>query len=81
MTNIGGQLDVKHVARVTHEEHYGLEKAKERILEYIAVRRPRRQDEAAILCRRPAGHRQDYRWGLIAKALGVSSCMSPRQCA
>ncbi len=32
-------LDVKHAAQVLDDYHYGLPKAKERILEYIAVRR------------------------------------------
>ncbi len=32
-------LDVKHVEQVLESRHYGLPKAKERILEYIAVRR------------------------------------------
>jgi ATP-dependent Lon protease len=32
-------LDISHVARVLDEQHYGLPKAKDRILEYIAVRR------------------------------------------
>lgn len=32
-------LDVKEVARVLDEDHYGLEKVKERILEHIAVRK------------------------------------------
>jgi ATP-dependent Lon protease len=32
-------LDVKHVEEVLESRHYGLPKAKERILEYIAVRR------------------------------------------
>jgi ATP-dependent Lon protease len=32
-------LDVKHVEKVLESRHYGLPKAKERILEYIAVRR------------------------------------------
>ena len=32
-------LDIKHVAEVLESRHYGLPKAKERILEYIAVRR------------------------------------------
>ena len=32
-------LDVPHAAKVLDQQHYGLPKAKERILEYIAVRR------------------------------------------
>ncbi len=32
-------LDIAHAAKVLEEEHYGLSKAKERILEHIAVRR------------------------------------------
>ncbi len=31
-------LDIQHVAEVLDSQHYGLEKAKERILEYIAVK-------------------------------------------
>ncbi len=31
-------LDIKHVSRVLNKKHFGLDKAKERILEYIAVR-------------------------------------------
>ena len=32
------QLDIKEAARILDEDHYGLEKIKERILEYLAVR-------------------------------------------
>jgi ATP-dependent Lon protease len=32
------QLDIKAAARILDEDHYGLEKIKERILEYLAVR-------------------------------------------
>jgi ATP-dependent Lon protease len=32
------QLDIKAAARILDEDHYGLEKVKERILEYLAVR-------------------------------------------
>src|ERR671931_264777 len=34
--------DLKHAESVLHEDHYGLEKIKDRILEFLAVRRPRR---------------------------------------
>jgi ATP-dependent Lon protease len=32
------ELDIKHVSKVLDQKHHGLDKAKERILEYIAVR-------------------------------------------
>src|SRR5687767_3729567 len=32
------QLDIKEAARILDEDHYGLEKVKERILEYLSVR-------------------------------------------
>jgi len=32
------QLDIKEAAKILEEDHYGLEKVKERILEYLAVR-------------------------------------------
>jgi ATP-dependent Lon protease len=32
------QLDIKEAARILEEDHYGLDKVKERILEYLAVR-------------------------------------------
>jgi ATP-dependent Lon protease len=44
-------LDVRHVATVLDDEHYGLDKAKERILEHIAVRKlaPHKM-KSPILC-------------------------------
>jgi len=44
-------LDVTHAARIFDQYHYGLRKAKDRILEYIAVRslKPKRQKQP-ILC-------------------------------
>ncbi len=44
-------LDVKHAARILERDHYGLKKAKERILEYIAVRSLKpKKDRQPILC-------------------------------
>jgi len=44
-------LDVHHASLVLSEDHYGLEKAKERILEYIAVRtRAPEKHRQPILC-------------------------------
>ena len=35
----GEQIDVPHARQILDQDHYGLEKIKDRILEYIAVRR------------------------------------------
>jgi ATP-dependent Lon protease len=46
-------LDLKHAAAVLEREHFGLPKAKERILEYIAVRKLAAENErvrSPILC-------------------------------
>ncbi len=54
-------LDVKHAAKILDRDHYGLKKAKERILEYIAVRSLKpKKDRQPILCFvGPARNRQD----------------------
>lgn len=44
------QLDIKTAARILEEKHYGLEKVKERILEYIAVRKLSENMRSPILC-------------------------------
>jgi ATP-dependent Lon protease len=45
------RLDVKHAESVLNERHYGLAKAKERILEHIAVRKLKGNDSRSpILC-------------------------------
>lgn len=44
------QLDIKKAARILEEKHYGLEKVKERILEYIAVRKLSENMRSPILC-------------------------------
>ena len=43
-------FDLKHVATVLNKDHYGLEKVKERILEYLAVRALNSQSHGPILC-------------------------------
>lgn len=42
--------DMKNARRVLEADHYGLEKVKERILEYLAVRTLTRKGDAPILC-------------------------------
>src|SRR6266702_3668289 len=44
------QLDIKEAHRILEEKHYGLEKVKERILEYIAVRKLSDNMRSPILC-------------------------------
>jgi ATP-dependent Lon protease len=43
-------LDVAQARQVLDEDHYGLEKPKRRIVEYIAIRKLRRDGRAPILC-------------------------------
>ncbi len=42
--------DMKNARKVLEADHYGLEKVKERILEYLAVRTLTKKGEAPILC-------------------------------
>ncbi|RWZ59912.1 endopeptidase La [Halobacillus fulvus] len=43
-------LDVKHAEKILDEDHYGLEKVKERVLEYIAVQKLTESINGPILC-------------------------------
>ncbi len=43
-------LDLKRARRVLDEDHYGLEKVKERIIEYLAVLRMKKDMKGPILC-------------------------------
>lgn len=42
--------DINHAQKILDEDHYGLEKVKERILEYLAVQQRVRKNKAPILC-------------------------------
>ncbi|MSP81548.1 MAG: endopeptidase La [Alphaproteobacteria bacterium] len=42
--------DIKNAARILDEDHYGLEKVKERILEYLAVQQRNPKSRGPILC-------------------------------
>lgn len=43
-------FDLKHAEKVLNKDHYGLEKVKERILEYLAVRALTKNGKGPILC-------------------------------
>ncbi|MBR6352158.1 MAG: endopeptidase La [Firmicutes bacterium] len=43
-------LDLKNAARILDEDHYGLEKVKDRILEYLAVKALAKDEKGPILC-------------------------------
>ncbi|MBN2147645.1 MAG: endopeptidase La [Anaerolineales bacterium] len=65
-------LDVKHAAEVLEQYHYGLPRAKERILEYIAVRslKPKRLHQPIICFVGPPGTGKTSLGRSIAEALG-----------
>lgn len=42
--------DLKHAEEILEEDHYGLEKVKERVMEYLAVRALTKKGNAPILC-------------------------------
>jgi ATP-dependent Lon protease len=44
------RLDIKEAATILHEDHYNLEKVKERILEYLSVRKLNPSMKGPILC-------------------------------
>ena len=49
-TSTDDNLDIREAARILDEDHYGLEKIKERILEYLAVRTLASTIRSPILC-------------------------------
>src|SRR5262249_24816820 len=49
-TSAGEDADLRHVQAELEQEHLGLTKAKERILEYLAVRRLKRDLPGPALC-------------------------------
>ena len=65
------RLDVKVAAQVLDEDHYDLEKVKERILEYLAVRKLNKKMKGPILCFiGPPGVGKTSLGQSIARALG-----------
>ena len=69
-------IDIAEARRILDEDHYGLEKIKSRILEYLAVRKLEPEGKAPILCFvGPPGRRQDLARPVASPApWAASSC-------
>ena len=64
-------LDIKSARKILDEDHFGLEKAKNRIIEYLAVRKLKPDSKGPILCfAGPPGTGKTSLGSSIAKALG-----------
>jgi ATP-dependent Lon protease len=65
-------LDVKNAAKILERDHYGLKKAKDRILEYIAVRslKPKKERQPILCFVGPPGVGKTSLGRSIADALG-----------
>jgi len=65
-------MDISHAAKVLDEHHYGLSKAKERILEYMAVRKlaPEKMRQPILCFVGPPGTGKTSMGRSIAQALG-----------
>jgi ATP-dependent Lon protease len=69
------RLDLRRARRVLNEDHYDLEKVKERILEYLAVRKLKADSRGPVLCLvGPPGVGKTSLGRSIARAMGRKFC-------
>ncbi len=65
------EIDINEAEKILNKDHYGLEKAKQRILEFLAVRKIKSDYDGTILCLAgPPGVGKTSMGQSIAKALG-----------
>jgi len=65
------QIDLKGARKILEEDHFGLEKVKQRVLEYLSVRKLRKDPRGPILCFvGPPGVGKTSLGKSIARALG-----------
>jgi ATP-dependent Lon protease len=70
-TSTEDTLDIKRARRILDDDHYGLEKPKRRIIEYLAVRKLKPDSKGPILCfAGPPGTGKTSLGQSIARALG-----------
>jgi ATP-dependent Lon protease len=66
------QIDIRRAREILDEDHYGLDKVKKRILEYLAVRKLNKDGRSPILCFvGPPGVGKTSLGRSIARALGL----------
>ncbi len=76
------RLDIIEAKKILDEDHYDLEKVKERILEYLSVRKLNPSMKGPILCFvGPPGVGKTSLGRSIARSLSASSTACPRRYA
>jgi ATP-dependent Lon protease len=77
-------LDISHARDVLNQDHYGLEDVKDRILEFLAVRKlrlERREEFATPSEKLPSGSQLPVLWGANLSASHSAACAMKRKSA